>query len=120
MLLPPPVRRRAAGPLHMNVLTLDDPRIRRLGFLGQAKFRRKLPPFVPVRDEELSAITAPTLVLLGEKSQIHKTMPLRIRLQRCAPASLVVETVPDAGHSLPMDHAPEVAARARSFLARVT
>jgi pimeloyl-ACP methyl ester carboxylesterase len=113
---PAPVRRRLARALRVGLLATDDKRVRRFGVLGQTKFRRGAPPVVPVTDEQLAAVAVRTLVLLGEKSQVHRAKPLLARLHRVAPA-LHAEIVRDAGHSLPVDQAEFVASKLRTFLA---
>jgi pimeloyl-ACP methyl ester carboxylesterase len=115
--MPAPLRRRLARRLRMELLATDDKRVRRFGLLGQTKFRRGAPPLVAVTDDELASLAVPALVLLGEKSQVHRSKRVRERLQRVAPA-VHAEVVAGAGHSLPVDRADVVAGHLHAFLAR--
>jgi pimeloyl-ACP methyl ester carboxylesterase len=115
LLTPPPVRRRALHRLHMEMLATDDKRIRRMALLGQARHRRGLPGPVPITDEELASITARTLLLLGEESPIHRSRQLLQRATAAMP-DLTAALIPNAGHSVPVDQAEEVARRLRAFL----
>jgi pimeloyl-ACP methyl ester carboxylesterase len=115
LLLPAPMRRWAAQRLHMNALATDDKRIRRWGFLGQAKYRRGAPRFVPITDEELASITAPTLLLLAEKSQVHRSRPLLARARAAMPP-VEAELIAAVGHAFPVDQPEEIGPRIRAFL----
>jgi pimeloyl-ACP methyl ester carboxylesterase len=117
MLTPRPIRRRAARRLHMEALATDDPRLRRWGFLGQTKYRRGAPKFVPVADEQLRTLAVPTLVLLGENSSVHRARSVLRRVRSLVPG-VDAELVPDAGHALPVDQAEEIGPRVRAFLDR--
>jgi pimeloyl-ACP methyl ester carboxylesterase len=114
LFMPGPVRRRAAGPLRMQLLAADDKRVRRMGVLGQTKFRRGMPRFEAVTDDELAAVTQPTLALFAAKSQLHHARQLCERVRAVMPY-VDAELIPRAGHSLPVDHAVEVGARIRVF-----
>lgn len=109
MPLPLALRRAAARALHTGVLATDDRRVLRMGFLGLAKYKRGLPPFVPATDDELSALPQRTVVLLGSRSAIHHSRRLARRLERVAPQVEVV-LVARGSHSLPLDR-PEVVAQ---------
>ena len=115
LLMPVPMRHWAAVQLHMNALATDDKRLRRWGFLGQAKYRRGAPKFVPLTDSELASITTATLLLLAEKSQVHRSRPLLARARSIMPR-VYAELVPRAGHSLPVDQAEAIGPRIRAFL----
>jgi pimeloyl-ACP methyl ester carboxylesterase len=115
LLMPTPMRRWAARRLHMNTLAADDKRIRRWGFLGQAKYRRGAPKFVPFTDEELASITTPTLLLLAEKSQVHRSRPLLGRARAAMPR-VEAELIPGVGHAFPVDQPEEIGPRIRAFL----
>jgi pimeloyl-ACP methyl ester carboxylesterase len=110
MLTPGPIRRRAARWLHMEALAIDDPRVRRWGFLGQTMYRRGAPKFVPVTDAQLRTLAVPTLVLLGEKSSVHRSRSALRRVRTLAPG-VDAELVPGAGHALPVDQAEEIGPR---------
>jgi pimeloyl-ACP methyl ester carboxylesterase len=111
-LAPGPVRRRLAGPL-ANA-TLRDEEL--MGLLRVSlSFRRRLPAATPFTDAELASITAPTLVLLGARSQMYDAAAVAERIGTLMPAART-EIVPYAGHDLPL-HSPDlVAARIEEFL----
>jgi pimeloyl-ACP methyl ester carboxylesterase len=113
--MPRPIARRALRRLHMNTDLLEDKRVRRYGFLGLTRYRRSLPKPVPTTSAELTAVTAPTLLLLGEHSEIHRS-PILIARARAAMPNVSAELISDAGHGLPVDKADEVAGCIRSFL----
>jgi pimeloyl-ACP methyl ester carboxylesterase len=115
LLLPPPLRRRALHRLHADLLAVPDKRRKRLFMLAYTRFRRGTPPFAPVTDEDFAAVTVPTLLLLGEKSEVHHSSHLLRRAQRQMP-NVRGEVVAGAGHSLPVDHADFVARYFRAFV----
>ena len=116
LLLPGPLRRAAAKPLHMEAVASADKRLRRFGLLGQMKFRRGAPrPPLPVPDTDLSSLKPRALVLLGRWSQVHHAKRLAARLRRDAPG-VETEIVPHAGHALPFDQAKPAGARIARFL----
>jgi pimeloyl-ACP methyl ester carboxylesterase len=115
LVMPAPIRRWAAPRLHMNGLATDDKRVMRWAFLGQAKYRRGAPKFVPFTDAELASITTSTLVLLGEKSQVHFSRRVVERTRSLMPHVDVV-LVRRAAHSLPVDQADDIGPRIRAFL----
>jgi pimeloyl-ACP methyl ester carboxylesterase len=115
LVMPAPIRRWAARRLRMNGLAIDDRRVMRWAFLGQAKYRRGAPKFVPFTDAALASITAPTLVMLGEKSQVHFSRRVGERIRSLMPHVDVV-FLPGAGHSLPVDQAEDIGPRIQVFL----
>jgi pimeloyl-ACP methyl ester carboxylesterase len=117
LLMPASIRHRAARRLHMFALATDDKRVRRWAFLGQARYRRGAPTFVPFSDTELGSIRTPTLVLLGERSQVHRSRRVADRVSSLMP-HVDIELVPGAGHSLPVDQADDIAESIRAFLDR--
>ena len=117
--MPRPIARRALRRLHMNTDLLEDKRVRRYGFLGLTRYRRGLPKPVRVTNAELAAVSAPTLLLLGAHSEIHKS-PILIARARAAMPSVSAVLIDEAGHGLPVDKADEVARRIQSFLAANT
>ena len=117
--MPRPIARRALRRLHMNTDLLEDKRVRRYGFLGLTRYRRGLPKPVPVTNTDLAAVSAPTLLLLGEHSEIHKS-PILIARARAAMPNVSADLIAEAGHGLPVDKADEVARRIGSFLAADT
>ncbi|MFG3053562.1 alpha/beta fold hydrolase [Kitasatospora sp. NPDC048239] len=73
-------------------------------------FRRALPVPPVFSDEELRALSAPSLFLLGARSTLHDPREVADRLGRLVPSARV-EIVPDAGHALPTDQPDLVADR---------
>lgn len=111
---PPGVRRRAARWLHHGGVA--DAAVLRLAYYGMRKHRWRLPMPVPLTDQELCSITTPTLLLLAEKSQIHRPNDVMARAGTLMP-SLEAHIIPGVGHSLGFDRADEVAAYINRFLA---
>ncbi|TDD24456.1 alpha/beta hydrolase [Nonomuraea diastatica] len=66
-------------------------------------------------DDQLRAITVPTLVLLGERSPVHDVRRAAERARRLLPGNRT-EIVPEAGHGLPADSPETVGRLIRSFL----
>jgi pimeloyl-ACP methyl ester carboxylesterase len=111
-LTPRPVRHRLAGPVRNATLRNDE--LMPLLPLTM-KFRRRLPMPDTLTDDQLSRITTPTLVLLGEHSVLYPASDAAARLTRTLPDAHV-EIVPGASHDLPT-HSPElVSDRIESFL----
>jgi pimeloyl-ACP methyl ester carboxylesterase len=101
----------------MGTVAEAGPQATRYGRLGLTKYRRGVPRgVVPVTDDELAAITTPSLVLLGSSSEIHHAGRLADRLTAAMPAARV-EVVPDAGHSLPLEDAERIGPIIRAYLA---
>ncbi|MFE4976337.1 alpha/beta fold hydrolase [Kitasatospora sp. NPDC056651] len=69
---------------------------------ASAGFRRRLPLAATLTDDELRAVGAPVLALLGGRSALHDAPTTAERLHRLLPDA-EVHTVPDAGHSLTTD-----------------
>ncbi|MFI5930574.1 alpha/beta fold hydrolase [Actinoplanes sp. NPDC051494] len=111
-LTPSPVRRRLAGPLG-NATLRDD------NLMKQVKvslaFRRRLPGATPLTDDELAAVTAPTLVLLGARSQLYDASAVADRIHRVMPHARA-EVIPDATHDLPTRFPDLVTDRISMFL----
>ena len=110
---PDPIRRRAALRLRQSLLT--DKRWRRMGVISYTRHRFRLPQPHPLTDAELSAITAPTLLLLGEKSEVQRSGRALARAARLM-ANVDAEVVAGAGHSLPVDQAAYAGDRVAGFL----
>jgi pimeloyl-ACP methyl ester carboxylesterase len=108
-LAPRPVRRRAARWLRNRTL-LDDDAMRLVA--ASMGFRRRLPVPAVLSDEDLAKLTPPTLVLLGERSQLYDPAALAQRLRQFAN----VELVPGAGHDLPIYDPELVIDRVLAFL----
>jgi pimeloyl-ACP methyl ester carboxylesterase len=110
---PSPVRSRVAK-WTRNPL-LDDKRAIRAALYGKRKHPFRMPPAGPATDDELRAITAPTLALLGEKSELFRATAAAARLRTCMP-SADVEVVQGAGHALPLSHADLARRRIDAFV----
>jgi pimeloyl-ACP methyl ester carboxylesterase len=116
LLLPRSAQRSALRRLHMSALADVDPRARRVGQLGLTKYRRGEPRRVtPLTDDDLQAITPPTLVLLGAHSEIHRAPALLDRMLRVMPDASG-QLVPDAGHAVPLERPDVVAQAIASFV----
>jgi pimeloyl-ACP methyl ester carboxylesterase len=94
---PAPLRRQAARWLNP---TLRDDEIMRL-VVASMSFRRRLPAPAMFQDDDLRAVTTPTLALLGERSQLHDAAHIAARIRTLVPAARV-DIVPGAGHALPI------------------
>jgi pimeloyl-ACP methyl ester carboxylesterase len=114
--LPTRIRRSALRRLHMDLASEGGPRLVRFGRLGLMKYRRRVPRPVPVTDDEFASVITPTLLLLGDKSEIHHSKSLLAKAQRAMP-NMGGALVADTGHSLPLDRAEAIAPRFRSFVA---
>jgi pimeloyl-ACP methyl ester carboxylesterase len=112
-LAPAPIRRRAAVRLRMRVI--DDQQMRRLAMLSYRKYRSRLPRESIPSDEQLRSVSIPTLLLLGEKSELHDARRVLARTSSLVP-DLEAEIVRGAGHSLPYDQADEVSRRVLRFV----
>ena len=113
--LPTPLRLRAARRLRMPLL--EDKRIMRLGLRVQIDHPFRLPMEV-LTDEQLRSVAAPTLLLIGEKSEIYRAPKVLARAEATMP-DLVAEILPGVGHALPVDPNADAATRVRTFLERV-
>jgi pimeloyl-ACP methyl ester carboxylesterase len=102
--------------LRMEVAADLDARFSKFGRLGLMQYRRGLPGQVPITDAELASVTTPTLLVLGDKSEIHHAKALLNRARATMP-NFDGELVADAGHSLPLDRATAIAPRIRAFIA---
>ncbi|KJS63436.1 alpha/beta fold hydrolase [Streptomyces rubellomurinus] len=80
-------------------------------------FRRRLPLATTLTDDELRAVSAPVLALLGERSALHDAPSTAERLHRLLPAA-EIHTVPGAGHSLTTDDPAAVLAAVLSAASR--
>jgi pimeloyl-ACP methyl ester carboxylesterase len=104
-LTPRPIRRRLAGPLRNATLRADE--LMPLLPLTM-RFRRRLPMPDTVADADLARVTAPTLILLGERSVLYRSAELAGHLRSILPAARV-DVIPGASHDLPV-HSPDVVA----------
>ncbi len=69
-------------------------------------FTPNRPPARPFTDDELRALEAPTLVLLGERSVLLPARTASARVKELIPR-VCAEIVPDVGHGVPLE-APEL------------
>ena len=98
-LAPAMLRRRAAR--WLNNPALRDAEMMRM-IRASMSFRRRLPMPQVLTDDELRAVTAPTLALLGERSQLYRTTEVATRIGEVMPTARVA-ILPGAGHAFPMD-----------------
>ncbi|MBV1856193.1 alpha/beta fold hydrolase [Catellatospora tritici] len=110
-LSPRPVRHRAAGWLRNATLRDDDVMGLATAMMG---FRRRLPVPPPLTDEELRQLTTPTLVLLGERSQLYDAAAVARRIRTLTSAEVAL--VPGVGHDLPMNCPDRILDRTGAFL----
>jgi pimeloyl-ACP methyl ester carboxylesterase len=113
--MPARLRLRAARRLGMPML--EDTRVMRMAFGGQLNHRFRQPVDV-IPDDDLRAVTVPTLLLIGGKSEIYRPEDVLARARATMP-NLEAEIVPDVGHALPVDPRADAPRRVREFLARV-
>ncbi len=113
-LTPRPLRHRAA-PWLRNATLLDDDLMSLA--LASTGFRRRLPAPPPLTDDELRAITVPTLALLGGRSQMYDAEQVAARIHALMPAGRA-DVVPGAGHDLQVHSPGLVTERAAEFTSR--
>lgn len=105
-----------ARKLHSPVLLI--PELLSVIFAGAGAFRTKRPAPEPLTDEELGGIRTPMLVLLGEKSTLHRAHDVQRRLAETTPAA-VVEVMADTGHGPNLERPEEVNQVMNSFFAKI-
>lgn len=111
--LPTPMRQAAGNALRMPLL--EDKRVMRVALNSYLVYRpRPLPPG-PFTDDQLRSVGVPVLLLLGEKSQVHRATQVMARANELLP-DVDAEIVPGAGHALPMSHTDHIAGRLNNFL----
>jgi pimeloyl-ACP methyl ester carboxylesterase len=98
--------RRQAGRLIANG-TLNETELLRLVRPAVA-YVRGLPPDHVLTDDQLRALSAPVLLLLGARSSLHDPAAVRVRADALMP-NAHSEIVPGAGHALPIER-PELTA----------
>jgi len=111
-LLPAAARRRVA--VWTRMPALEDKRQIRMVFYGQRNHRFRAPP-TEIDDESLRTISAPAIVLLGEKSEIHRAARVAEHVRACMPGARV-EIVAGAGHALPISHTELACARIKTLV----
>jgi pimeloyl-ACP methyl ester carboxylesterase len=112
-LLPAPARRKVGVWTRMPLL--EDKRMLRWVFYGQRNHRVQLVRPEPLDDDSLRSIAVPTIILLGEKSEVHRSASVAEHVRAVNP-SLHVEIVAGAGHALPVSHRELACDRIRSQL----
>jgi pimeloyl-ACP methyl ester carboxylesterase len=96
-----------------SLARIDDIRV---GLRAMAVYRSKLPPIRDVfTDDELAAVTVPTLLMLGEHSTLHRSAEVAQRVAALLP-QVRIDLVPEVGHSLPFDAPDAVNSATLTFL----
>ncbi|AGL19893.1 putative peptidase S33 family protein [Actinoplanes sp. N902-109] len=111
MLGPAPARRLAARIFRNATLRYDE--VRELGRETLA-FRRRLPLPVALSDAELRRVQAPTLALLGQRSQMYDANAVADRMRRLLP-DVRTMVIPGASHDLPLFDPPLIMNLTREF-----
>jgi pimeloyl-ACP methyl ester carboxylesterase len=116
--LPGPQRPVLARWLHVGSVA-SNPTVRKLAVVGFRAHNRKSlpPPALPVPDEALAELAAPTQVLLAAHSSVHRANALAKRFADASP-TIKVHVVPKSGHTLPVEHPAIVAEQVAAFTAR--
>jgi pimeloyl-ACP methyl ester carboxylesterase len=115
-LMPEPVRRRAA--VRFRMPGLEDKRVMRMVLGGQINHPFRLPSDILLSDDDLRAITVPTLLLMGGKSEIYRPEEVLARARATMP-NLEAAVIPDVGHAMPIDPNAGVGRRVDDFLSRL-
>jgi pimeloyl-ACP methyl ester carboxylesterase len=84
-------------------------------YLLAKHYRFRFPP-PPLHDIELRALTAPTLLLMGEHETFFEAEAAIARARRLLPHLVQAELVPGAGHNMAIERPDYVNARIRAFL----
>ena len=105
------VRRAVSGTYVADVNA--DPQEIEWFYLLAKYYRFRFPPG-PVSDAELAALTAPTLLLMGERERFFALEAVFARARRLVP-QLEVEIVPDVGHNMCTDDPARINARLRDY-----
>jgi pimeloyl-ACP methyl ester carboxylesterase len=117
-MLLPPLRRWAARRLDAEPLVFNR-RLRKPTAFAFRKFDRRIPAYAklddPTPDRMLAAITAPTLLVLGGRSELHDVDAVAERARRLI-ADLEIHIVDGASHALPVTRPEAVGALVRPFL----
>jgi pimeloyl-ACP methyl ester carboxylesterase len=110
--MPAPVRRRAAVRLRMPLL--EDRRMMRMAISAQVGHPFRLPIDI-LSDADLARLSVPTLLLIGEQSEIYDARAVRARAEAAMPCVDAV-VIPGVGHTLPIDPLAEAGRRVADFL----
>jgi pimeloyl-ACP methyl ester carboxylesterase len=118
--LPPPLRRSLARRIDAEPLVFDD-RLRKGPALAFRKFDRRIPTYAqlddPTPEDLLRDILAPTLVVLGGRSELHDVTAVADKARRNI-EDLELHIVAGASHALPVTKPRAVAEVMVPFLAR--
>ena len=119
--LPPPARRWFARRIDAEPLVFD-PGLRKPSALAFRKFDRRLPTYAqledPSPDSMLAAIEAPTLLVLGGRSELHDVDRVADRAGRLI-RDLELHIVDGASHAVPVTRPETVAPLVLDFLDRL-
>ncbi|MBT2232633.1 alpha/beta fold hydrolase [Nonomuraea sp. NEAU-A123] len=100
MLLPPLLRRPLAKLLYSDSINrAEDVKV---AITGTYLYEGGQPAMVPLTDDELGAVTAPTRILFGKHSTMQDSAAVARRLSQVLPAA-EVELVPGTGHAIALD-----------------
>jgi len=113
--LPARLRRRAAMRLRMPML--EDRRAVRMMFFGVRHHPFRL-PIENLSDDDLRALTTPTLLLIGAKSEIYRPRSVLARATALI-TDLDAAFLPGVGHALPINPNADAGRRVDAFLHRV-
>ena len=113
-----PGRLRSIAARRLRMPALDEPRLLRFVLYGQLHHRSKMLRPEALTDEQLRAITVPTVVVSAEKSEVFPSADVVARAALLPNAT--VEVVPDAGHAVVLSHLDLLVDRLQSFLAGVS
>jgi pimeloyl-ACP methyl ester carboxylesterase len=114
-LAPARIRRQAARLIANG--TLNETELLRI-IRPAVSYRRALPPDQVLTDDQLRALTAPALLLLGARSSLHNPAAVRDRAAALMP-NAHSEIVPGTGHSLPVERPELTVTRITEFVQRV-
>ncbi|MGN9846744.1 alpha/beta fold hydrolase [Nonomuraea sp. H19] len=117
MQLPPLLRRPLAKLLYSD--SINRPEDVRVAISGTYLYKGAQPAMVPLTDDELAVVTAPTRILFGKHSTMQDSAAVARRLARVLPAA-EVELVPGTGHAIALDVPDLVNARILEHAAKVS
>ncbi|SDZ25283.1 hypothetical protein SAMN05421504_11199 [Amycolatopsis xylanica] len=101
----------------LRLVAAGDPVVRRSFrplLLRGLKYRMQPVPQHLFTDDELRSITVPTRIVLGERSVIHDSREVLVRLKKLNP-NISSEVVPKTGHGLSLEKAELITARILAF-----
>jgi pimeloyl-ACP methyl ester carboxylesterase len=113
--LPAPARRRAA--LRLRMPLLEDRRMMRMAFSAQLHHPFRLPIEI-LADDDLSRIRVPSLLLIGERSEIYDHADEVVARATAMIPDVEVVMIPEVGHTLPIDPRANAGRRVAEFLSR--